>query len=72
MNENVKEVIIDGMQCNHCKMTVEKVLGAIEGVISVEVNLENKSAIVKANTIIENAKIKEVIDEAGFCVVEIK
>ena len=72
MEKIIKEVIIEGMQCNHCKMTVEKVLNALEGVIKVEVNLENKSAIIESENEIDDAKIKEVIEEAGFEVKEIK
>ena len=72
MEKIIKEVIIEGMQCNHCKMTVEKVLTALNDVIKVEVNLENKSAIVESKNEIDDAKIKEVIEEAGFEVKEIK
>ena len=71
--ENItKEIIIEGMQCNHCKMTVEKVLNAIDGVTKTEVNLENKSAIIESTKEIDNGTIKEVIEEAGFEVKEIK
>lgn len=71
--ENIsKEVLIEGMQCNHCKMTVEKVLNAIEGVIKTEVNLENKSATIESTKEIDNSTIKEIIEEAGFEVKEIR
>ena len=71
-NKMKKEIIIEGMQCNHCKMTVEKVLMALNDVIKVEVNLENKSAIIESENEIDDAKITEVIEEAGFEVKEIK
>lgn len=65
--ENImKTILIDGMQCNHCKMTVEKVLGAIDGVTKVEVNLENKTAIIESSKEISEDIIKTVIEEAGF------
>ncbi len=64
----MKTVSIEGMQCNHCKMTVEKVLGALEGVTKVEVSLENKNAIIESSKEIDNNKIEEVIKEAGFTV----
>ncbi|MCI8587735.1 MAG: heavy metal translocating P-type ATPase [Clostridia bacterium] len=69
---NKKIIIIEGMQCNHCKMSVEKALSSIEGIITVEVSLENKTAIVEATREIENSRINEVIEEAGFTVKEIK
>ena len=35
-NKVMKKIKINGMACNHCKMTVEKVLNAIDGVIAPE------------------------------------
>ena len=63
---NMKKVLIEGMQCNHCKMSVEKALSSIEGVTKVEVSLENKNAKIESEKEIDNNKIKEVIEEAGF------
>ena len=68
----MKTIMIEGMQCNHCKMSVEKALNSIEGVENVEVDLEGKKAIIETSKEIENTKIKEVIEEAGFDVTEIK
>ena len=67
----VKTIRIEGMQCNHCKMTVEKALNSMEEVTRVEVSLENKKAVIELNKEIENDKIKNVILEAGFEVTEI-
>ena len=61
-----KIIFIEGMQCNHCKISVEKALGNIEGVTRVEVSLENKNATIESTREIEDSKIKEVIEEAGF------
>ena len=72
MSEFIKEVNIEGMSCNHCKMSVEKAVGSIEGVTNVEVSLENKNAIVKSNVEIDEEKIKNAIEEEGFKVVDIK
>lgn len=66
MEEFVKEIHIEGMHCNHCKMTVEKVLSAIDGITNVEVSLEDKKAIIKSNKEIEENKIKTAIEEEGF------
>lgn len=68
----MKTVYIDGMQCNHCKMTVEKVLKSINGVINVEVNLDNKNAIIESEKELDNKEIKRLIEEQGFNVIEIK
>ncbi len=68
----MKTIMIEGMQCNHCKMSVEKALNSIEGIEKVEVDLEGKKATIETSKEIENTKIKEVIEEAGFEVIEIK
>lgn len=66
--ELIKSVKIEGMQCNHCKMTVEKVLGNLVGVETVEVSLKDKSAKITSNVEISDEIIKNVIEEAGFSV----
>ena len=65
-NMIAKTIQIEGMQCNHCKMTVEKALSTIEGIIDVTVNLENKTATIQITKEIEDNIIKNVIEEAGF------
>lgn len=71
MSEKTKKIIIEGMHCNHCKMTVEKALGSLGGVTNVDVNLEQKEATITINSEVEEGKIKEVIEEEGFEVKEI-
>ena len=63
-----KTIKVEGMQCNHCKMSVEKALGAIEGVVKVEVNLENKTATIESTKQIDDNKIKALIEEEGFTI----
>ena len=70
-NMEMKNIIIEGMQCDHCKMSVEKALRNIEGVIDVTVDLESKKAVIKSNVEIADKKIIDVIEEAGFAVKEI-
>ena len=70
MNELVIE--IDGMMCNHCKMSVEKILNTLEGVLEVNVSLENKTAIIKSNKEIKNEDIIKIIENEGFKVLTIK
>lgn len=67
----VKTISIEGMQCNHCKMTIEKALNSMKEVTKVEVSLENKKAVIELNKEIENNKIQKVIEEVGFTVKEI-
>lgn len=71
MNKFIKTIKIEGMQCNHCKMSVEKVLSELDGITKVEVSLENKKAIIESQKEIDNSKIKEKITDEGFKVIEI-
>lgn len=41
-----KKMQVNGMMCNHCKMTVEKALAAVPGVTGVVVDLAAKTALV--------------------------
>lgn len=71
MGNNKKIIYIEGMQCDHCKMSVNKVLLTLD-VENVDVNLEEKKATITSKNIVENEKIIKVIEEAGFKVKEIK
>ena len=44
-----KTMQINGMMCNHCKMTVEKALKAVPGVENAEVELVAKCAKITLN-----------------------
>lgn len=70
---NMKETIyINGMSCNHCKMSVEKALMAIEGVTRATVNLEEKKAEMIVEKEILDETIEDAIREAGFEVEKIE
>lgn len=58
------KIKIDGMSCNHCKMTVEKALSKIEGVKSYKVDLEQGEAVVTGNP--DHKLIIEEINKLGY------
>lgn len=66
-----KNVYIEGMSCNHCKMSVEKALKSIDGVENVAVKLDDKKASITSTKSINNDKIKKVIEDIGFEVKDI-
>ncbi len=68
---NRKIINIEGMQCDHCKMRVEKVLSELDGVKNVTVSLEDKNAIIEFEGNIENDTIKNSIEDIGFNVIKI-
>ena len=55
---------IEGMNCSHCKASVEKALSGVEGIDSVEVDLSSGLATVSGE--IEDDKITEAVRLAGF------
>lgn len=67
-----KEVSVEGMSCMHCAAKVEKALGAIKGVSDVKVDLNAKKATMKLKHDIDDATIKNAVDELGFKVMDIK
>ena len=69
---DMKEISIEGMMCDHCKMHVEKALSALEGVEKVEVSLENKNAKIETSKEIDNETIEKAVKEAGYTVKDIK
>ena len=61
-NLNVK---IEGMSCNNCVRHVTEALEELEGVTGVQVNLEQKYALVTPAEISQDA-IKAAVEEAGY------
>ncbi|MDN5089155.1 metal-transporting ATPase, partial [Aliarcobacter butzleri] len=61
---------VDGMTCGHCKARVEKVVSAIDGVDSVEVDLASKNVTVKMSKDISEQTLSDVIVDAGYEVIK--
>lgn len=59
------ELKIVGMSCEHCSGRVEKALGAVAGVTSVDVTLEPGSATVTGENVSLDDLV-EAIDRVGF------
>ncbi len=59
-------VNVNGMNCNHCKMSVEKALNSVDGVVSAEVDLNAKNASVTLSKEVDDAALLKVVNEAGF------
>ncbi|MDD3047012.1 MAG: heavy metal translocating P-type ATPase, partial [Methanocorpusculum sp.] len=70
--ETMKKVLtIDGMMCEHCKMTVEKVLSRIPGVVSARVDLKAKTATVELSGNVSDEEFTRVISESGYTILSI-
>lgn len=66
-----KNIVIEGMMCNHCTAHVQKALSAMEGASDVSVDLATKTATLTVDGISDEDIIK-VITEAGYEVVKIE
>ncbi len=67
-----KKIAIEGMSCQHCVSHVKEALSELNGVTSVEVNLEGKSAVLEASGEVKDEDIKFAVDDAGYEVVNIE
>jgi copper chaperone len=56
---------VPGMHCGHCKDAVERELSAVEGVSSVDADLESKLVRVTGRGLSDGA-LREAIEEAGY------
>ncbi len=65
-----KQLSIEGMSCNHCVMHVKNALTEVQGVSSVVVDLDKKSAVVEGSGM-DDAAMKAAVAEAGYEVVSI-
>ena len=60
-----KVMIVDGMTCEHCKMRVEKVLNALDGVSAV-VDLDKKSATITLSKEVSDAALTAAVTDADY------
>lgn len=59
---------VPGMTCGHCKMAIEGELKPLEGVDTVDIDLEAKTVKVEGSATDES--IRAAIDEAGYDIVD--
>ena len=62
--------IVEGMACNHCKASVEKVLKNINGVTSVNIDLADGKTVVEG--VFNKEEAKKAVEAIGFSVAEKK
>ena len=60
------ELNVKGMMCENCVKHVEKALLSMDGLTSVDVDLDNAKATVKSSVEISMDEFKKVIEEAGY------
>lgn len=71
-DNRMKKIIgIEGMNCEHCKVSVEKSLNALSGVANAKVDLNKKNAVVTLETEVNDQALKDAVTAAGFTPTEI-
>lgn len=68
MKDNVIVFHINGMNCNHCRMSAEKAIASVKGVESVTVDLQSREAHVVGQ--INMSEIAHALDSVGFSLEE--
>ena len=58
------------ISCGHCKETIESTVSNIESVVSVSVDIEQKSVAVKSTNDLNLSLVSEMLDEQGYTVVQ--
>ncbi len=67
-----KKILIEGMSCGHCVNHVKEALGELNGVTSVDVSLDDKTAVLEGSVDVNDEDIKAAIDDVGYEVVGIE
>lgn len=64
---NMKETVkIEGMMCNHCEMTVQKALEALDGVEKADVSHEKGTAVLTLDKAVADGDIKKAIEDKDY------
>ena len=60
---------VEGMSCNHCVNGIKKAVEELDGVISVEVSLEDKTVTVEYDPMkVKSSNIQVTIEDEGYTV----
>ena len=57
---------IPAVNCGHCKMTIERRVGALPGVASVSVDVDSKQAVILFESPATKAEIEALLAEIGY------
>lgn len=71
-NDMEKVIEIKGMMCGHCEAHVKKALEALEGVASAEASHEKGTAVVQLSGSVDDAALKNAVEEEGYEVTGIR
>lgn len=55
---------VPGISCGHCKSSIESALGEVDGVSSVQVDIEAREVAVEGD--VDDATVTATLDEIGY------
>ena len=64
-----REYVVEGMTCEHCRLSVSQELSQVAGVESVDVDLASGRVAVSGGGFADEA-VRAAVEEAGYGVVE--
>ena len=67
-----KVLTVEGMMCGHCQAHVTKALAGVDGVKSVDVNLETKLATVELAKDVSDDALTAAVVDAGYTVTKVE
>ncbi|HYN37419.1 MAG TPA: cation transporter [Actinomycetota bacterium] len=59
---------IPDASCGHCKATIERVVGELQGVRSAELNLDDKHLRVEHDEVVTSEMVGAAVSDAGYTV----
>ena len=66
----VRHVVLNvpDVSCNHCKMAIERAVGGVQGVESVEVEVDTKSVNVRLASSADLQAVRAAIEDEGYSI----
>ena len=63
---NTLNYTITSVSCAHCKMTIEREIGDLPGVASVNVNIDTQQAVIEFDLPATKDEIESILAEIGY------
>ncbi|MDX3308187.1 heavy-metal-associated domain-containing protein [Streptomyces sp. ME08-AFT2] len=60
------EYSVSGMTCSHCENAVKEEVSALDTVVDVQVDAPTGRVTVTSTTPLDDTRVREAIDEAGY------
>ena len=73
ISNNILDINVNGMVCDFCAQSIEKVFMKREDVEGIKVNLENQKVIIylQKNSDIKDETLSEIFEDAGYSIEKI-